>query len=150
MGLPSGAVVKAPPSHAGGAGPVPGSGAEIPHASLPKIPKQNRSNSVTSSVKTSEMVHIRNRNRKRWYSQPAFLSGGCGKKSSSKLVAVVSRLSSRGLQSAVAVSSAASVGPLSAAGAVCTRLPGSPTFRPQSWRRAFRLRSSDVQIFCHL
>ena len=40
-----------------GKGSIPGGGAKIPHASWPK--NQNRSNTVTNSIKTSKMVHIK-------------------------------------------------------------------------------------------
>ena len=52
-------VVKTLPSNAGGVGSTPGQGAEIPHASWPKIQNINsRRNIVTSSRKTFKMVHI--------------------------------------------------------------------------------------------
>ena len=55
--FPGGPVVKTSPSNAGGAGSIPGRGAKIPHASRPK--NQNRSNTVTNSIKTLKMVHIK-------------------------------------------------------------------------------------------
>ena len=51
-------MVKTSPSNAGGAGSIPGQGAEIPHASWPKTQNINRSNIVTNSIKTLKMVHI--------------------------------------------------------------------------------------------
>ena len=45
--FPSGPVVKASPSNAGGAGSIPGQGAKIPHASRPKnqdIKQKNKFN----------------------------------------------------------------------------------------------------------
>ena len=46
-------MVKTSPSNTGGAGLIPGQGAEIPHTSWPKNPKyKNRNNIVTPSIKT--------------------------------------------------------------------------------------------------
>ena len=58
--FPSGPVVKASPSNAGGAGSSPGQGAKIPYASWPKNQYANdRSNMVTNSIKTLKMVRIK-------------------------------------------------------------------------------------------
>ena len=42
-----------------GAGSIPGQEAKILHPPWPKNPKHNRSNSVTNSVKTLKMVHMK-------------------------------------------------------------------------------------------
>ena len=51
-------MVKTSPSNAGGEGSIPGQETKIPHASRPKNPK-HRSNTVTNSIKTLKMVHIK-------------------------------------------------------------------------------------------
>ena len=56
-----GPAFKTSPSNAGVSGLIPGWEAKISHASWPKKKKQkNRSNVVTSSIKTLKMVHIDN------------------------------------------------------------------------------------------
>ena len=56
--FPGGPVVKTSPSNAEGVGSISGQGAKIPHASQPK--NQNiKQNSVTNSIKTLKMVHIK-------------------------------------------------------------------------------------------
>ena len=59
-GFLGGPVVKTWPSSAGGVGFIPGRGAKIPQA---KNPKQKTSNSVTHSIKTLRMVHIKIKNK---------------------------------------------------------------------------------------
>ena len=52
-------MVKTFPSSVGGMGSVPGLEAKIPYASQPKNHnKSNRSNIVTTSIKTLKMIHI--------------------------------------------------------------------------------------------
>ena len=65
MGLPGGLVVKTLPSSAGGAVSIPGFGAKIP-CLVAKKPKNeqktlpwNRNYTVTNSIKTSKMIHIK-------------------------------------------------------------------------------------------
>ena len=53
--FPGGPVVKTLCSNASGTSLIPGSGANIPHASGPKT----QSNIVTNSIKTLKMVHIK-------------------------------------------------------------------------------------------
>ena len=48
------------PSNAQNAGSIPGQGAKIPHASRPTNKIQNRSNTLTNSIKTLKMVHKKN------------------------------------------------------------------------------------------
>ena len=58
--FPGGPVVKTSPSNAGGVGSIPCWRAKIPHASGPKKENiNNRSNIVTSSIKTLKMAHIK-------------------------------------------------------------------------------------------
>ena len=53
-------MVKTSPSNAGGVGLIPGQGAKIPTTCLSaKKSKQNRNNTVTNSIKTLKMVHIK-------------------------------------------------------------------------------------------
>ena len=55
--LPGSPVVKNSPSNSGSVGSIPGQEAKTPHASVAKT--QNRSNIVTSSIKTSQMIHTK-------------------------------------------------------------------------------------------
>ena len=53
-------VIKTSPSIAGGAGLIPGQGAKTTQASWPKKPNhKNKNNTVTNSIKTLKMVHIK-------------------------------------------------------------------------------------------
>ena len=52
-------VVQTLPFNAGGAGSIPSREAKIPHASRLKNQNIKRSNSVTNSIKTLKMVHIK-------------------------------------------------------------------------------------------
>ena len=55
-----GPVVKTLPSIAGDMGLISGQRAKIPHASWPRNQNiNNRSNSITNSIKTLKMVHIK-------------------------------------------------------------------------------------------
>ena len=54
-------MVKTLPSDAGVASSILGQGAKIPHALWPK---KNRSNIVTSSIKTFKMVHSKTKQNK--------------------------------------------------------------------------------------
>ena len=59
---PGGPVVRSLPSHAEGAGLIPGQGAKIPRASRPEsqnINNRSNSNIVTESIKTLKMIHIK-------------------------------------------------------------------------------------------
>ena len=57
--FPGGPVVKTSCS-AGGGSSVPGQEAKIPHATISKHQNiKNRQNTVTNSIKTLEMVHIK-------------------------------------------------------------------------------------------
>ena len=51
--------VKTLPSNAGVAGAIPGQGAKIPDALPPKNQTQNRSNTVTNSIKTLKVVTLK-------------------------------------------------------------------------------------------
>ena len=63
--FPGGPVVKTSPSNAEGMGSIPGQGAKIPYASQPKNQNiNNRSSTVTSSIKTLKLVHIKTKNLK--------------------------------------------------------------------------------------
>ena len=53
-------MIKTLPSNAQNAGSIPGQGAKIPHASRPTNKIQNRSNTLTNSIKTLKMVHKKN------------------------------------------------------------------------------------------
>ena len=55
--FPGSPVVKNSPSNSGSVGSIPGQEAKRPHASVAKT--QNRSNIVTSSIKTSQMIHTK-------------------------------------------------------------------------------------------
>ena len=58
--FPGGPVVGTSPSNAWGVGSIPGRGAKIPYALwLKKQNINNRSNSVTNSVKTLKLVHVK-------------------------------------------------------------------------------------------
>ena len=60
-GFPGSPVVKTSSSTAGGKSLIPGQGAKIPHASWPKHQIiKNRSNTVTSTIKTLKMVQVKN------------------------------------------------------------------------------------------
>ena len=59
--FPGSAMIMISPSSAGGAGSIPGQGAKIPQASRPRNQTQNRSNIVTSSIKTLKMVKKKER-----------------------------------------------------------------------------------------
>ena len=62
--LPGSTVVNISPSNAGGAGLIPGWGIKMPHDSWPKNQNiNNRSNVVTDSIKTLEMVNIKKKNK---------------------------------------------------------------------------------------
>ena len=59
-GFPGSPVVKTSSSTAGGKSLIPGHGAKIPHASWPKHQIiKNRSNTVTSTIKTLKMVQVK-------------------------------------------------------------------------------------------
>ena len=58
--FPRGPLLKTLPSNAGDMGLIPGWGAKISHASQSNKPKQNRSSIVTNSIKTLNMVYIKN------------------------------------------------------------------------------------------
>ena len=58
--IPGGPVARTSTSEAGGLDSISGWGAEHPHASWPKNPR-NKNNIVTNSVKTLKMVHIKNK-----------------------------------------------------------------------------------------
>ena len=58
--FPGSPVVKTSPSNAGGAGSVSGQEAKTPHASWPE---NNRNNTVTHSIRTLEMVHIKRKKK---------------------------------------------------------------------------------------
>ena len=55
--FPGSPVVKTSPSNSGSVGLIPGQEAKMPHASEAKT--QNRSNIVTSSIKTLKMIHTK-------------------------------------------------------------------------------------------
>ena len=62
---PGGPEARGSPSNVGGVGLTPGWGARIPHALQPKKQIVNsRSNTVTQSIKTWKMVHIKNLQKK--------------------------------------------------------------------------------------
>ena len=50
-------MIKILPSNAQDAGSIPGQGAKIPHASRSTNKIQNRSSTLTNSIKTLKMVH---------------------------------------------------------------------------------------------
>ena len=54
-------MVKASTSNAGSAYLIPGPGAEIPHALGPKTQNIKRNDTVTNSIKTSKVIHIKNK-----------------------------------------------------------------------------------------
>ena len=58
-------MVKTFPSSAGGVGSIPGQRAKIPQALKPKIQKSiiDRCNTVTNSIKTLKMVHIKKKKK---------------------------------------------------------------------------------------
>ena len=57
--FPSSSVVKTSPSNAGVVGSIPGWGARIPRLVAKKTKTENSRNTVTNSVKTLKMVHIK-------------------------------------------------------------------------------------------
>ena len=59
-------MVKISRSSAGGAGLIPGQGTKIPHASWSKYQnRNNRSNTVTNSLKTFKLVHVKKKKNKK-------------------------------------------------------------------------------------
>ena len=53
------------PFHVGGVGLIPGQALKVPHASWPKNQNmKSRSNIVTNSIKTLEMVHVKKKKKK--------------------------------------------------------------------------------------
>ena len=59
-------MIKTLPSNAQNAGLIPGQGAKIPHASRPTNKIQNRSNTLTNSIKTLNLVHIKKSKKIKW------------------------------------------------------------------------------------
>ena len=54
------------PFHVGGVGLIPGQALKVPHASWPKNQNmKSRSNIVTNSIKTLEMVHVKKKKKKK-------------------------------------------------------------------------------------
>ena len=56
-------MIKTSPSNAGGVGSRHGWGTKTPHAFWPKKEPKNRSSSVTNSIKTLKVIHIKKKRK---------------------------------------------------------------------------------------